>query len=174
MSNKKYCENVIVVLMEDIMLEIELHKKFYNQVFIGHLSLKMQESFILSCDECQRVGNISRRNEMPMNYSLVIEPFDCWGFDFMGPFPPSEGNTHILVAVDYVTKWIEAIPTPSVEDKTPLKMLKYVIFPRFGVPRNLVTDGGSHFIHGAFRKILLNMMLIIELLQPIILKLVGK
>ena len=38
-----------------------------------------------SCDECQRVGNISRRNEMPMNYSLVIEPFDCWGFDFMDP-----------------------------------------------------------------------------------------
>ena len=46
-----------------------------------------------------------------MNYSLVIEPFDCWGFDLMGPFPTSHGNTHILVAVDYVTKWVEAIPT---------------------------------------------------------------
>jgi hypothetical protein len=43
---------------------------------------------------------------MPMNYSLVIEPFDYWGFDFMGPFSPSEGYTHILVAVDYVTKWV--------------------------------------------------------------------
>jgi hypothetical protein len=42
--------------------------------------------FVLSCDECQRVGNISRRNEMPMSYTLVIEPFDCWGFDFMGLF----------------------------------------------------------------------------------------
>ena len=70
----------MVVLMEDIMLEIEPHKRFYNHVFIGLLSLKIQ-----SCDECQRVGNISRPNEMPMNYSLVIEPFDCWGFDFMGP-----------------------------------------------------------------------------------------
>jgi hypothetical protein len=38
---------------------------------------------------------------MPMSYSLVIEPFDCWGFDFMGPFPPSEGYTHILV-VSYI------------------------------------------------------------------------
>jgi hypothetical protein len=45
-----------------------------------------------------------------MNYSFVIEPFDCWGFDFMGPFHPSERYTHILVAVDYVTKWVEAIP----------------------------------------------------------------
>ena len=43
-----------------------------------------------------------------MNYSLVIEPFDVWSFDYMGPFPKSNGYTHILVAVDYVTKWVEA------------------------------------------------------------------
>ena len=89
-----------------------------------------------------------------MNYSLVIEPFDCWGFDFMGPFPTSHGNTHILVAVDYVTKWVEAIPTKSADHKTSLKMLKEVNFPRFGVPRYHMTDGVSHFIHGAFRKVL--------------------
>ena len=65
---------------------------------------------------------------MPMNYSLVIEPFDCWRFDFMGPFPSSHGNTHILVAVDYVTKRVEGIPTPSADHKTSLKMLKDVIF----------------------------------------------
>jgi hypothetical protein len=40
---------------------------------------------------------------MPMNYTLVIEPFDCWGFDFMGPFPPSKGYTHILVFK--IQKW---------------------------------------------------------------------
>src|SRR3954466_15367861 len=97
---------------------------------------------------------ISRRNEIPMNYSLVIEPFDCWGFDFMGTFPPSHKYTHILVVVDYVTKWVEAIPTESVDHKTSLKMLKDAIFPRFGVPRYLMTDGGSHFMHGDFRKAL--------------------
>ena len=53
-----------------------------------------------------------------MNYSLVIEPFDCWGFDFIGPFPPSQGYTHILAAVDYVTKWVEAIPTKSADGET--------------------------------------------------------
>jgi hypothetical protein len=72
----------------------------------------------------------------------------------MGPFPPSKGYTHILVAVDYVTKWVEAIPTKSVDGKTSLKMLMDVIFPRFGVPRYLMTDGGSHFIHRSFRKTL--------------------
>ena len=56
---------------------------------------------------------------MPMNYSLIIEPFDVWGFNYMGPFPSSNGYRHILVAVDYVTKWLEAIPTSSA-DTTPL------------------------------------------------------
>ena len=72
----------------------------------------------------------------------------------MGPFPASSGYTHILVAVNYVTEWVEAIPTSSADHNTSIKMLKEVIFPRFGVPRYLMTDGGSHFIHGAFRKML--------------------
>jgi hypothetical protein len=46
---------------------------------------------------------------MPMSYTLVIEPFDCWEFDFMGPFSPLKGYTHILLAVDYVTKWVEVM-----------------------------------------------------------------
>ena len=72
----------------------------------------------------------------------------------MGPFPASNGYTHILVDVDYVTKWVESIPTSSVDHNTSIKMLREVVFPRFGVPRYLMTDGGSHFIHGAFCKIL--------------------
>ena len=89
-----------------------------------------------------------------MKYSLVIGPFDVWRFDSMGPFPSSNGYTPILVAVDYVTKWLEAIPTSSVDHNTSIKMLKEVTFPRFGLPRYLMTDGGSHFMHGAFRKLL--------------------
>jgi hypothetical protein len=75
-----------------------------------------------------------------MSYTLVIEPFDCWGFDFMGPFPPSKGYTDILLVVDYVTKWVETTPTKSADGETSLKMLKDVIFPRFGVPRYLMTE----------------------------------
>jgi hypothetical protein len=62
---------------------------------------------------------------MPMNYSLPHEPFDAWGFYFMGPFPASTTkHTHILAAVDYVTKWVEAIPTKSVDHATTIKILK--------------------------------------------------
>ena len=89
-----------------------------------------------------------------MNYSLALEQFDVWGFDFMGPFPYSNGYTHFLVAFDYVTKWVEAIPTSSADHNTSIKMHKEVIFPRFGVPRYLMTDDGSYSIHGAFRKML--------------------
>jgi hypothetical protein len=113
-----------------------------------HLSLK-------TCDEFQRAtSNIVKRKEMPMNYSLPLEPFDVWGFYVMGPFPQSNGYTHILVTTDYVTKWVEAIPTRHADHLTAMKMLKDIIFPRFGVPRYLMTYGGSHFKHCAFRKTL--------------------
>ena len=63
-----------------------------------------------------------------MNYSLVVEPFDVWCFDYMGSFPSSHGCTHVLVAFDYGTKLVEVIATSSVDHKTSIKMLKDVVF----------------------------------------------
>ena len=57
------------------------------------------------CDRCQKIGNISNINEMPLRGILVVQMFYVWGIDFMGPFPPSFGNLYILLAVDYVSKW---------------------------------------------------------------------
>ena len=59
-----------------------------------------------------------------------------------------------MVVVDYVTKWVEAIPTRSADHATAMKMFKEIILPRFEVPRFLITDGGSHFLKGVFRKTL--------------------
>ena len=88
-----------------------------------------------------------RRNEIQMSYTLQVEAFDLWGLDFMGPFPSSEGKQYILVAVDYVTKWVEAIATTLNDSKTVIKFLKSHIFSRFGVPRALLSNGGSHFVN---------------------------
>jgi hypothetical protein len=96
--------------------------------------------------------NIGKREEMTMNYNLIIEPFDVVGMDYVGPFPPSNGNAHILVVVDYVTKWVEDIATPHADAATSLKMIKDITFLRFGVPRFLVTHGGSHFINCTFKE----------------------
>ncbi|XP_056688625.1 uncharacterized protein [Spinacia oleracea] len=65
--------------------------------------------FCNACDECQRTGNVSKRQELPQTGILEVEPFDVWGIDFMGPFPSSCGNRYILVAVDYVTKTFKAL-----------------------------------------------------------------
>ena len=59
------------------------------------------------------MGNISKRHEMPLQGILVVQLFDVWGMDFMGPFPVSFGNIYILLAVDYVSKWVEAAACPK-------------------------------------------------------------
>ncbi|KAL1210703.1 putative mitochondrial protein [Cardamine amara subsp. amara] len=111
-------------------------------------------AFVSRCDTCQRRGKISKRHDMPHNFILDIEVFDCWGIDFMGPFPTSYKNKYISVAVDYVSKWVEAIASPTNDASVVLKLFKTIIFPRFGVPRVVISDGGSHFINWVFERLL--------------------
>ncbi|KAL4376297.1 hypothetical protein GQ457_02G025310 [Hibiscus cannabinus] len=101
--------------------------------------------FCQQCDRCQRTRNISRRNEMPLQNILEVELFDVWGIDFMGPFPSSFGNLYILLAVDYVSKWVEAIATTHNDAKTVQRFIKKNIFTRFGTPRVIISDEGRHF-----------------------------
>ena len=82
---------------------------------------------------------------MPLIPVIVCEIFDVWGMDFMVPFPSSCGNTYILVAVDYVSKWIEVKTTTTCESKEVAKFLKDNIFNRYGVPRANISDQGTHF-----------------------------
>jgi hypothetical protein len=91
---------------------------------------------------------------MPLTSNLQIDIFDVWGIDFMGPFPNSEGCEYILVAIDYVSKWVEALPCRAADVMHSKKMFHEVIFPRYGVPRIVTSDGGSHFIDQTFQKAL--------------------
>ena len=72
----------------------------------------------------------------------------------MGPFPTSFGYTYILVGVDYVSKWVEAVPCRGADHKTVLKLLKENIFSRFEVPKAIISDGGSHFCNKPFENLL--------------------
>lgn len=110
--------------------------------------------FCRTCERCQKLGAITRRNMMPLNPILVIEIFDCWGIDFMGPFPASFGYLYILVGIDYVSKWIEAIPCRLNDHKTVLRFLKENIFSRFGTPRAIISDGGKHFCNKPFEALM--------------------
>ncbi|RDX69659.1 Tf2-11, partial [Mucuna pruriens] len=83
--------------------------------------------FVLACKQCQKTGvALSGKNEMPQQPMVFCEIFDVWGINFMGPFPVSYGNSYILLAVDYVSKWSN-------------------IFCMFGVSKALISDQGSHF-----------------------------
>ena len=79
---------------------------------------------------------------MPLSPILPCELFDVWGIDFIGPFPPSFGYHYILVAVDYVSKWVEAIPARINDHRVVVNFIRENIFSRFGVPRVIISDGG--------------------------------
>ena len=115
---------------------------------------KDAHQFVSTCDKCQRMGNISRKDEPPMHPILEAELFDLWGIDFMGPFPASYNNMYILLAVDYVSKWVEAIPTRTNDAKVVAQFLSSNIFSRFGTPRALITDNGTHFCNKIIDKVL--------------------
>ncbi|XP_050122877.1 uncharacterized protein LOC126600335 [Malus sylvestris] len=110
--------------------------------------------FCATCDRCQRTGNLGPRNQMPQTPILVVEIFDVWGIDFMGPFPSSNGFLYILLAVDYVSKWVEAKATKTNDSKVVSDFIKSNIFARFGIPRAIISDGGSHFCNRTFEALL--------------------
>jgi hypothetical protein len=116
---------------------------------------KDANQFCRACDRCQRLGTLSRRDMMPLNPILIVEIFDVWGIDFMGPFPPSFGFEYILVVVDYVSKWIEAVATRTNDHKVVIKFIQSNIFSRFGTPRAIISDGGKHFCNRFLKTLLL-------------------
>ena len=91
---------------------------------------------------------------MPLNPILVVDLFDVWGIDFIGSFLSSFGYVYILVGVDYMSKWVEAMSYRTADHRVVLKFLKERIFSRFGVPKAIISDGGSHFCNKPFENLL--------------------
>ncbi|GJY01171.1 reverse transcriptase domain-containing protein [Tanacetum coccineum] len=129
-------------------------RKVFDSGFYWPTIYKDAHDFVTRCDICQRQGKITQRDEMPQNSIQVCEIFDIWGIDFMGPFPSSRGNKYILVAVDYLSKWVEAKALPTNDARVVCKFLK-TLFSRFGAPRAIISDRGTHFCNDQFSKVML-------------------
>ncbi|GJX92642.1 reverse transcriptase domain-containing protein [Tanacetum coccineum] len=129
-------------------------RKVFDSGFYWPTIYKDAHDFVTRCDICQRQGKITQRDEMPQNSIQVCEIFDIWGIDFMGPFPSSRGNKYILVAVDYLSKWVEAKALPTNDARVVCKFLK-TLFSRFGAPRAIISDRGTHFCNDQFTKVML-------------------
>nr|GFA18667.1 reverse transcriptase domain-containing protein [Tanacetum cinerariifolium] len=118
-------------------------KKVFDAGFFWPTIYKDAYDLVKSCDICQRQGKISQRDEMPQNVIQVCEIFDVWGIDFMGPFLSSRGNKYIIVAVDYLSKWVEAKVFPTNDARVVVKILKS-LFARFETPRAIISDQVSN------------------------------
>nr|GEX13980.1 reverse transcriptase domain-containing protein [Tanacetum cinerariifolium] len=129
-------------------------KKIFDAGFFWPTIYKDAHEFVKNYDSCQRQGKISQRDEMPQNSIQICEIFDVWGIDFMVSFPYSRGNKYILVAVDYLLKWVEAKALPTNDAHVVCKFLKS-LFAKFGAPRAIISDRGTHFCNDQFAKVML-------------------
>ena len=99
--------------------------------------------------------HISKRNEMSLQGILVVQIFYVWGIDFMGPFPSSFEYLYILIAVDYISKWVEAITCPRNNANTIAGFIQRNVLSRFGAPRTIISNEGSHFVNIFFAKLMI-------------------
>ena len=82
------------------------------------------KKYVQACDSCQRMGQPNILDEMPLQPQLVVELFDRWTLDFVGPInPPSKQKVYILVCTDYMTKWEEAVALVKANDQAIMEFL---------------------------------------------------
>nr|GFB11455.1 reverse transcriptase domain-containing protein [Tanacetum cinerariifolium] len=128
-------------------------KKVFDSGFYWPSIYKGALELVKRCDSFQRQGKVLQKDEMPQNFIQICEIFDVWGIDFMGPFPSSKGNKYILVAVDYLSQWVEAKALPTNDARVVLKFLKF-LFSQFGTPKAIISDRGTHFCNDQLSRVM--------------------
>ncbi|GJW93548.1 reverse transcriptase domain-containing protein [Tanacetum coccineum] len=111
------------------------------------------DEILKACHEGPTGGHHSANITARKVFDAVCKIFDVWGIDFMGPFPSSRENKYILVAVDYLSKWVEAKALPTNDVRVVVKFLKSLFF-RFGAPRAIISDRGAHFCNDKFARVM--------------------
>lgn len=103
--------------------------------------------FFLSCHKCHIFEGKKKLLPLPLKPISTERPFQQWGLDFIGEIHPSSSSQHkwILTAMDYFTKWIEAIPCMQANDSIIMQFLETNILSRFGFPENIITDNAIAF-----------------------------
>jgi hypothetical protein len=110
--------------------------KIWQSGFYWSTMYEDTKDFIRRYGACQKHENINSRDVMPLTNNLQIELFDVWGIDYMGPFLKSKNCEYILVAVDYVSKWVEAIPCRAAYAKHSKKMFHENNIPKIWSAKN--------------------------------------
>jgi hypothetical protein len=120
-----------------------------NILRIGYFWMTLIKDCVESvkkCHPCQIFSQKMRAHPAPMFPCHYLGPFTKWGIDYTTCNPPStRGHHYIIVAVDYFTKWVEAMPTFKDDGETTTLFLFNQIIARFDIPREIVIDHDSHF-----------------------------
>jgi hypothetical protein len=115
--------------------------------------------YFKGCQGCQKFGNIQRAPASATNPIIKPWPFRGWAINLIGQiYPPSsKGHKFILVATDYFTKWVEAIPLKKVTLANMIDFVKEHIVYRFGIPQTITTNQGTMFTSGEFDEFVVGM-----------------
>jgi hypothetical protein len=124
---------------------------FWKILMAGYYWLTLFKDTKAYCDSCKLCQTYSRRNlsggELHPIYPTAA--FEKWGVDFVGPLSKtSRRNEYLIVAMDYMTKWAEALPVKRATQTVASDFIFHHIVCRFGCPLEIITDRGSHFING--------------------------
>uniref|UniRef100_A0A2N9EZX6 RNA-directed DNA polymerase n=1 Tax=Fagus sylvatica TaxID=28930 RepID=A0A2N9EZX6_FAGSY len=140
-----------ILLLQEFNLIIK-DKKGVENVVADHLSRLIFED---------NMEHLPINDEFPDEHLFSLSNLPWYAYivnylavDFMGPFPPSFGYLYILVAVDYVSKWVEAVACKNNDHRTVVKFLKEHILSRFGTPRAIISDQGTHFCNKPFEALM--------------------
>ena len=127
------------------------------------------EIYVAQCEECQRTKPPRAQELMPLRPIMSARAFAKWGIDFVGPIkPPAKGSgaQYIIVATDYLTKWVEAKAMPRNDARTMAKFLFKDIFTIYGLPLEIVSDKGVHFVNEVIEFLLAEFMVIYKRSTP--------
>uniref|UniRef100_A0A2N9G4R5 RNA-directed DNA polymerase n=1 Tax=Fagus sylvatica TaxID=28930 RepID=A0A2N9G4R5_FAGSY len=111
--------------------------------------------FVKTCHTCQVQANLIHTHPTSLQNMVTPWPFHTWGLDLIGPINPASGGyIWILVATEYFTKWVEAIPLRKATGAAVANFIREHIITRFGIPYKLITDNGTPFINKDVREVL--------------------
>lgn len=94
------------------------------------------QSHVKVCMQCQKNANLEKKPTQKLHSIISSWPFATWGIDLIGMINTHyrEGHKFIIIAIEYITKWIEAIPMKSITQEKVIAFLTQYIITRFGVP----------------------------------------
>uniref|UniRef100_A0A2N9I710 Uncharacterized protein n=1 Tax=Fagus sylvatica TaxID=28930 RepID=A0A2N9I710_FAGSY len=111
--------------------------------------------FVKTCHTCQVQANLIHTHPTSLQNMVTPWPFHTWGLDLIGPINPASGGyIWILVATEYFTKWVEAIPLKKATGAAVANFIREHIITRFGIPYKLITDNGTPFINKDVQEVL--------------------